>query len=87
MLITISFLQLLHFRYKKEFHCFVKYAYYLEIEDFTGKYVVLLNFCRQISLIFQLFETFGFGFGLRQKAEAFLDLRLWLRPKAKNHLW
>ena len=71
VLMTISFLQFLYFRYKKKFHCFVKYVDYLEIEDFTGKDVVLLKLCRQISSIFQLFETFGFGFSLRQKAKAF----------------
>ena len=84
VLITISFLQFFHFRYKNKFHSFVKYVDYLEIEDFTGKDVVLLKLCRQISSIFQLFETFGFG--LRPKAEAFLHLRLRLRPKAKSHL-
>ena len=67
-------------------HCFVKYVDYLKIEDFTGKDVVLLKLCRQISSIFQLFETFGFSFGLRPKAEAFLHLLLRLRPKAKSDL-
>ena len=71
VLITISFLQFFYFRYKNKFHSFVKYVDYLEIEDFTGKDVVLLKLCRQISSIFQLFETFGFGFSLRHKAEAF----------------
>ena len=48
------------------------------------KKVFLLKICRQIISIIQLFETFGFGFGLRPKAEAFLHIRLW--PKAKNYL-
>ena len=86
VLITISFLQFFYFRYKNKFHSFVKYVDYLEIEDFTGKDVVLLKLYRQISSIFQLFETFGFGFGLWPKAEAFLHLQLRLRPKAKSHL-
>ena len=37
VLINISFLQFLYFRYKEKFHCTVKYVDYLEIEDFTGK--------------------------------------------------
>ena len=56
--------------------------FYIHHIDFTGKDVVLLNLSRQISSIFQPFETFGFG--LRPKAEAFLHIRLW--PKAKNYL-
>ena len=72
------------FQVQKKIHCFVKYVDYLEIEDFTGKDVVLLKLCRQISSIFQLFETFGFGFSVRQKAEAFLHLQLRLWPKAKK---
>ena len=73
VLITISFFQFLHFRYKKN-HCFAKYVDYLEIEDFIRKDVVFLKLCRQINSIFQLFENFGFG--LQQKAEALLPLAL-----------
>jgi hypothetical protein len=86
MLIAISFFAISLFQVQKKFHCFVKYVDYSEIEDFTGKDVLLLKLCRQISSILQLFETFGFSFGLQPNAEAFLHLRLWLWPKAKSHL-